>query len=75
MGVRGPSWSVAAESPAEIAAMAAFRDVPGLQCLRASTYEAYGEADVPADAMVYYRSGDSKCASLTKYCTIDVQGY
>jgi len=75
MGVRGPSWSVAAESPAEIAAMAAFRDVPGLQCLRASTYEAFGDVDVPTDAMVYYKCDDANHGSLTKYCTIDVQGY
>jgi len=74
MGVRGPSWSVAAESPAEIAAITAFRDVPGLRCLRASTYEAYGEVDVPSDAMVYYRSSDPRRGVLTKYCTIDVQG-
>ncbi len=75
MGVRGPSWSVAAESPAEVAAMAAFRDVPGLRCLRASTYEALGEVrDVPSDAMVYYRSGGADGETLTRYCTIDVHG-
>jgi hypothetical protein len=75
MGVRGPSWHVSAESPAEIAAMAAFRDVPGLQCLRAATYEAIGEVDVPSDAMVYYRNADVDGGMLTKYCTIDVQAY
>jgi hypothetical protein len=75
MGVRGPSWRVAAESPAEIAAMMAFRDVPGLKCLRAATYEAFGKVDVPSDAMVYYRSGDTDGGMLTKYCTIDVQAY
>jgi len=75
MGVRGPSWSVSAESPAEIAAMMAFRDVPGLQCLRASTYEVVGAVDVPADAMVYYRRDDAGTGRLTKFCTIDVQAY
>ena len=75
MGVRGPSWRVAAESPAEIAAMAAFRDVSGLRCLRAATYEAVGRVDVPPDAMVYYRGSDADTGVLTKYCTIDVQAY
>jgi hypothetical protein len=75
MGVRGPSWRVAAESPAEIAALAAFRDVPGLRCLRAATCEAVGRVDVPPDAMVYYRSSDADDVVLTKYCTIDVQAY
>jgi hypothetical protein len=55
--------------------MMAFRDVPGLKCLRAATYEAFGKVDVPSDAMVYYRSGDTDGGMLTKYCTIDVQAY
>ena len=72
MGVRGQLWRCSAESPAEIAAMLAFRDLPGLACLRASTYEAIGDVELPADAMVYHRAGDDAGGVVTRYCTIDM---
>ncbi|HEY6943117.1 DUF3182 family protein [Dokdonella sp.] len=72
MGVCGQLWRCSAESPAEVAAMLAFRDVPGLACVRASTCEAIGEVDVPAGAMVYHRSCDDAGGTVTRYCTIDM---
>jgi hypothetical protein len=72
MGVRGPLWSCSAESPAEVAAMLAFRDLPGLASLRASTYESIDAFDLPDGAMVYHRADDEAGGLVTRYCTIDM---
>ncbi|HEU4665134.1 MAG TPA: DUF3182 family protein [Dokdonella sp.] len=72
MGVRGPLWRCSAESPAEVAAMLAFRDLPGLACVRASTYEAIGAVDLPGDAMVYHRARCDAGGTVTRYCTVDM---
>jgi len=69
-GVLEQSWRVGGASSAEVAALRAFRDDPASRVVRAWSVEAYGDADVPKDALVYYRGNDSHGGRLVKYARV-----
>lgn len=65
------SWRVGGATPAEIAALEAFRAQPGRQRLRASCIEIYGPSpEPPAHAAVYFRGVDPRAGQLTKYTVV-----
>jgi hypothetical protein len=67
-GVLEQSWRIGGASGAEIAALQAFRDDPGLHSVRASTHEVYGaEAEAPAKALVLFDGLDQHGDHLLKY--------
>jgi hypothetical protein len=66
-GVLEQWWRIGGASGAEVAALAAFAADPALRVVRARTVETYGEADVPAGALVLYRGHDPRVGPLTKY--------
>jgi uncharacterized protein DUF3182 len=70
-GVLEQSWRIGGASGAEIVALRAFRDEPGLRFVHASCVEAYGDVSVPDDAVVYYRGRDAHGDLLTKYARIE----
>jgi hypothetical protein len=70
-GVLEQSWRIGGASGAEVVALRAFRDDPGLRAVRAATVEVYGDASPPADAVVYYRGDDNHGGALTKYARIE----
>ena len=76
-GVLEQSWRIGGASPAEIAALEAFRSDPALARVHASSVEIYGEpGETPAGAMVYFRGHDRRVGSITKYALVsrhDVQ--
>lgn len=70
-GVLEQSWRIGGASGAEVAALAAFRDDPALASVRASTVEVYGgDANVPADAVLYFQDVDERAGPITKYSTL-----
>lgn len=74
-GVLEQSWRIGGASAAELAAIRAFLQDPGLSVVRASTTEVYGEAvAVPDDAWVYYSDTDARAGRLTKYARIEAVG-
>jgi hypothetical protein len=75
VGVLEQSWRFGGASMAEIAALQAFEQDPALRQVRVSTYEIYGEAEVPPGAIVSFRGVDAKAGALTKYCTVEEHGY
>jgi Protein of unknown function (DUF3182) len=67
-GVLEQSWRIGGASSAEVAALAAFRDDPSLNVVRACSTELYGaNASPPADATVYFEGVDERAGPLTKY--------
>jgi hypothetical protein len=70
-GVLEQSWRWGGASPAEIGALEAFRADPALGAVRASTFEAYGAGEPPADAIVYYRGTDEQNGSISRYATVE----
>jgi hypothetical protein len=73
-GVLEQSWRIGGASGAEVAAFEAFGRDPGLQAVRASTVEVFGEsAPPPPQATVYFRGTDARAGPLTKYTTIDAR--
>lgn len=67
-GVLEQSWRIGGASSAEIAALAAFRDDPSLNVVRASSTEVYGgDVSPPDDATVYFEGVDERAGPLTKY--------
>ena len=74
-GVLEQSWRIGGATGAEIAALEAFRSDPGLQIVRASTYEIYGKSETPPPhATVYFRGIDERIGLLTKYTAVEVHG-
>jgi hypothetical protein len=74
-GVLEQSWRMGGATGAEIAALEAFRADPGLQVVRASTYEVYGESQAPPpQATVYFRGTDDRVGLLTKYVVVEAHG-
>ncbi|MFT2633356.1 DUF3182 family protein, partial [Escherichia coli] len=53
-GVLEQSWRVGGATGAEIAALEIFRRAPERRAVRASTFEVYGAAMVPPQAIVAY---------------------
>jgi hypothetical protein len=71
-GVLEQSWRMGGATGAEIAALQAFRADPGLQAVRASTCEIYGESQAPPPhASVYFRGTDERVGLLTKYTVVE----
>ncbi|SFP38374.1 DUF3182 family protein [Variovorax sp. 770b2] len=66
-GVLEQSWRVGGASGAEIAALESFHADPGRERVRASTFEVYGAAPVPAEALVSYQGVDPQVGPLAKY--------
>jgi hypothetical protein len=67
-GVLEQSWRVGGASAAELLALSAFRDKPGLTQVQARTVEVFGElADVPDGALVLYRGVDPRAGAITRY--------
>lgn len=72
-GVLEQSWRIGGATGAEIAALEAFRGDPGLQIVRASTHEIYGESGPPPpDATLYFRGVDARVGPLTKFALVEV---
>ena len=75
-GVLEQSWRIGGASGAEIAALHAFRDDPGLRVVHASTRELYGEGHtIPKEAWVHYDGVDGHGQRLVKYVEVRCHGY
>ena len=66
-GVLEQSWRIGGATGAELAALKAFQDDPGLRVVRAATTEVYGGAAPPPDADVYFNGIDQHVGAITKY--------
>lgn len=73
-GVLEQSWRIGGASPAEIAAIEAFRADPALRTVHASTHEVYSLQPPPPHAHVYFRGVDERVGPLTKYSEIRIHG-
>ena len=69
-GVLEQSWRMGGASAAELAALAAFRADPTLRAARASSFEAYGQVDLPADAIVHFHGVDDRIGPISRYATV-----
>lgn len=70
-GVLEQSWRVGGASAAEIFALEAFSIDETLQCVRASTYETYGEGAPPDDAIPLYSGDEPGLGILSKYVKVE----
>jgi hypothetical protein len=66
-GVLEQSWRIGGASSAEVAALEAFQADPGVEAVRASSFEVYGACEVPPHATVYFRGLDDQTGFITKY--------
>jgi hypothetical protein len=71
-GVLEQSWRIGGASSAEVAALEAFHDDPGIVAVRAECTEVYGDENPPAGAAVYFRGIDRNAGFMTKYTTLAV---
>ena len=70
-GVLEQSWRLGGASPAEIAALHAFKRDPSLRLVEASSHESYeAEPFVPDDAVVYFDEDDARAGRLCKYSCV-----
>jgi len=75
-GVLEQSWRMGGASPAEITALEAFHADKGLKSLRASCFEKFGShKTLPEYSVVYFQGDDPEVGLLTKYATLDLDGY
>ncbi len=70
-GVLEQSWRIGGASPAEIAALGAFRDDPTLRIVRVSAVEVYADAGVPPRATVHYRAAGARVGPVLKYSLVE----
>lgn len=71
MGVLEQSWRIGGASPAEIHALLAFADDPGLQHICASSWEVYGASpSIPAHGRILYQGNDPEVGPITKGVTL-----
>ena len=70
-GVLEQSWRIGGASAAEIFALEAFSLDAGLHCVRASTYESYGENSPPDDATQLYSGSEPGLGLLSKYVKVE----
>ncbi|RYF60363.1 MAG: DUF3182 family protein [Comamonadaceae bacterium] len=71
-GVLEQSWRIGGASGAELAALLAFREDPGLNEIRASTVERYGGTHCPpVGAQVAFDGDDAECGPMIKYVTTE----
>jgi hypothetical protein len=73
-GVLEPSWRIGGASPAEIAALERLCEEPALSSVNASTFEVYGDCEVPPGALVQFREIDERVGKITKYCLLEADG-
>jgi hypothetical protein len=69
-GVLEQSWRMGGASAAELAALDAFRDDPTLRSVRASSFEAYGGAEPPPSATIYFHGIDDRIGPISRYATV-----
>ena len=62
---------VGGASAAEIFALEAFAGDPRLGCVRASTYECYGENLPPDDALPLYEGDEPEIGRISKYVKVE----
>ena len=70
-GVLEQSWRVGGATGAELAALELFRDQPERDRAHVRCVEVYGDAELPADAALYYRGDVPDIGLLTKYTVTD----
>ena len=73
-GVLEQSWRIGGASPAEIAAIQAFKADPALQRVHASTHEVYALQATPEGAEIYFSGEDPRAGPLTKYSRVEADG-
>ncbi len=73
-GVLEQSWRIGGASAAEVAALEQLRADSALEVVRASTFEVYGECEVPEDAQIQFQGNDERVGALTKYCLVERDG-
>jgi hypothetical protein len=73
-GVLEQSWRIGGASAAEVAALEQFGADSALEVVRASTFEVYGECEVPEDAQIQFQGNDERVGALTKYCIVERNG-
>ena len=69
-GVLEQSWRVGGATVAEIRALESFRRHPQRDCIRTSSFEVYGPAVVPTEAIVSYQGVDSHVGPIAKYALL-----
>lgn len=75
-GVLEQSWRVGGASGAEVAALEAFHQDPGLRRVRASCVEKFGAPQpIPVGATLYYQGVDPEAGPLTKYTTLEIHDH
>ena len=73
-GVLEQSWRIGGASAAEVAALQRFKADPDLEIVRASTFEVYGECEVPKNAQIQFQGKDEQVGALTKYSIVEEDG-
>jgi hypothetical protein len=69
-GVLEQSWRIGGASGAEVCALEAFAEDPGLTAVRAASTEVYGDTPVPPGARLYYQGEDPRVGRITKYVAV-----
>jgi hypothetical protein len=69
-GVLEQSWRIGGASAAELVALEKFHADPTLRVVRASCVEAYGDHQVPANAVVQFCGVDDRVGPITKYTMV-----
>jgi len=73
-GVLEASWRIGGASGAELAAIAKFRDDPGLRVVHASCVEAYGsEHEPPPRATIHFAGTDPTAGPMLRYVHVSPQ--
>lgn len=70
VGVLEQSWRMGGASAAELAALEAFRSNPAIGAVRASSFEAYGQVDLPVGAHIYFHGVDDRIGPISRYATV-----
>jgi len=71
IGVLEQSWRPGGASAAEIRALETLREQPGLQAVRASTLELFGERpNAPEGALLMYQGSDDSIGPISKYVMV-----
>ncbi|WP_212626441.1 DUF3182 family protein [Pseudomonas sp. PP3] len=69
-GVLEQSWRMGGASSAEVAALQAFFNDPGMRAIRVSSVETYIDQPLPVDAIEVYRGPAHNSEFLLKYVTV-----
>ncbi len=70
-GVLEQSWRIGGASPAEVFALEALQQHPEILCLKASTYETYGD-DAPAGATRLFQGEVAPHGTISKFVKVDL---